>query len=140
MSNIAIAGAAPAASGANSFLPLAGRALIAAIFLPSGLSKAADPAGTIGYIGSAGLPLPEVGYVIAVVVEVIGGLLLAIGYRTRLVASALAIFTLAAAFGFHFQLGDQNQFIHFFKNLAMAGGLFQVVAFGPGRFSLDGRR
>jgi len=139
MSNNTLARTAIVANGNTSVLPLVGRLLIAAIFLLSGLAKAADPAGTIGYIASAGLPFPQIGYATALVVEIVGGVLLAIGYRTRLVASALAAFTLAAAFGFHFQLSDQNQFIHFFKNLAMAGGLLQVIAFGPGRFSLDAR-
>jgi len=139
MSNNTLAQTASVANGNTSVLPLVGRLLIAAIFLLSGLAKAADPAGTIGYIASAGLPFPQIGYATALVVEIVGGVLLAIGYRTRLVASALAAFTLAAAFGFHFQLSDQNQFIHFFKNLAMAGGLLQVIAFGPGRFSLDAR-
>ena len=123
-----------------SVLPLAGRLLIAAIFVLSGFSKATDPAGTIGYIGSVGLPFAELGFAIAVAVELIGGLLLVLGYRTRLVAAALAGFTLAAAFLFHFDLGDQNQFIHFFKNLAMAGGLLQLIAFGGGAYSLDNRR
>lgn len=139
MSNIAIPNDLRAASGSSAILPLVGRVLIAAIFVLSGLSKIADPAGTISYIGAAGLPLPEAGYALAVAVELIGGLLLAFGYRTRLVAAGLALFTLAAAFGFHFQLADQNQFIHFFKNLAMAGGLLQVVAFGSGRLGVDAR-
>lgn len=117
----------------DALLPLAGRILIAAIFVLSGLSKLADPAGTIGYIQSAGLPLPEVALAGAIVVELLGGILLVTGYRSRIVAAALAAFTLVAAFAFHFQLGDQNQFIHFFKNLALAGGLLQIVAFGTRR-------
>jgi putative oxidoreductase len=131
----------PTASRASeSLLPLLGRVLMAAIFLLSGLAKLGDPAGTIGYIGSAGLPFPRLAYAIAVAVEIGGAALLVIGYRTRLLASVLALFTLAAAFGFHFQLADQNQFIHFFKNIAMAGGLLQVIAFGGGAYSLDARR
>jgi putative oxidoreductase len=63
-----------------------------------------------------------------------------LGYRTRIVAAWLAIFSLATAVAFHHNLADQNQFIHFFKNVAMAGGLLHVVAFGGGRVSLDGRR
>jgi putative oxidoreductase len=121
-------------------VPLVGRILIAAIFLLSGVSKLAAPAGTIAYIQAAGLPLPAVGYGIAVVTEVVGGALLVLGYRTRLVALWLALFSLATAFGFHHNLADQNQFIHFFKNVAMTGGLLQVVAFGGGRLSLDARR
>ncbi|GAC1553091.1 MAG: hypothetical protein NVS3B11_15030 [Collimonas sp.] len=63
-----------------------------------------------------------------------------LGYRTRIVAVILFVFTLATAAFFHNHLGDQNQFIHFFKNIAMAGGLLHVIAFGGGRISLDGRR
>ncbi|MBA4164970.1 MAG: LysR family transcriptional regulator [Erythrobacter sp.] len=123
----------------GDLLALGARVLIAPIFVLSGAAKLADPAGTIGYIGSVGLPFAEAGYAAAVAVELIGGLALLVGFKTRIAAIALALFTLAAALTFHFQLGDQNQFIHFFKNLAMAGGLLQIVAFGAGRFSLDRR-
>ena len=61
-------------------------------------------------------------------------------YRTRIAAGALAIFSLAAAAGFHHNLADLDQFIHFLKNVAIAGGLLQVVAFGAGTFSLDAYR
>jgi len=123
----------------DDLLALGARLLIAPIFVISGAFKLADPAGTIGYIASVGLPLPEAGYAAAVAVELIGGLALLAGFRTRLAALVLALFSLAAALAFHFQLGDQNQFIHFFKNLAMAGGLLQIAAFGAGRYSLDRR-
>jgi putative oxidoreductase len=119
---------------------LLGRVLIAVIFLLSGLSKLAAPTATIGYIASAGLPLPQLGLVIAVLVEIGGSLALIAGYQTRWAAAALAVFTIAAALAFHNHLADQNQFINFFKNIAMTGGLLQVVAFGAGRFSLDARR
>ena len=121
-------------------LAIAGRVMIAAIFILSGASKLADPPGTIGYIASAGLPLPQLAFAGAATIELLGGLALVLGYRTRLVALALAIFSILAALSFHSALADQNQFIHFFKNIAMAGGLLQVVAFGGGRFSLDARR
>jgi putative oxidoreductase len=124
----------------NDVLALTGRVLIAAIFILSGASKLADPAGTIGYIASAGLPLPQLAFAGAAAVELLGGLALVVGYRTRLVALVLAIFSILAALSFHSALADQNQFIHFFKNIAMAGGLLQVVAFGGGRISLDARR
>ncbi len=129
-----------ASSASTSLFPVAGRLMLAAIFLLSGFAKATDPSGTIAYIASVNLPLPELGFVGAVIVELIGGLLLVIGYRTRLVAAILAAFTIVAALIFHFDLGDQNQFIHFFKNVAIAGGLLQVVAFGGGSFSFDERR
>lgn len=119
--------------------PLAGRILLSAIFLISGFGKLAAPAAMIGYIAAAGLPLPQLAFGIAVFLEIAGGLALIAGYRPRLVAAALAIFCVATAFGFHNQLADQNQFIHFFKNIAIAGGLLQIVAFGAGRFSADAR-
>jgi putative oxidoreductase len=123
----------------NSLVPAIGRLLIAAIFLLSGVGKIFNPAGTQAYIAAAGLPLPEVSYAIALTVEIGGGLLLLLGYRTRLAALGLAIFTLMAAVGFHHNFADQNQMIHFLKNLAIAGGLLQVVTFGAGGFSLDAR-
>jgi putative oxidoreductase len=139
MSNSTVAPPTFTLFNSASILPFVGRMLIAAIFILSGLSKAADPAGTIGYISSTGLPLPQVGFAVALVVEILGGILLVVGFRTRLVATVLAIFTLATAFAFHFQLADQNQFIHFFKNLAMVGGLVQVISFGPGGIGVDAR-
>ena len=121
-------------------IPLAGRVLLSAIFVISGMSKLAAPATTIGYIESAGLPLASLGFALAVIVEVLGGIILIAGYRTRLVAAGLALFTLATAVAFHGNLADQNQFIHFFKNIAIAGGLFQVATFGAGSISIDGLR
>lgn len=118
---------------------LVGRILLATIFVMSGAGKLADPAATIGYIGAAGLPLVPVAYASAVAVELGGGIALILGYRTRSAAAAMALFSVLAALFFHTALADQNQMIHFFKNIAMAGGLLQLVAFGAGRFSLDAR-
>ncbi len=121
----------------SRYAPFIGRILIAVIFLISGFGKIAEPAATQGYIAAAGLPLPMAAYLIAVIIEAGGGLLLLVGYQTRLAAVGLAVFTLAAALGFHHDFADQNQMIHFLKNLAIAGGLLQVAAFGPGAFGLD---
>jgi putative oxidoreductase len=123
-----------------SLVAFVGRILIAAIFLLSGFAKLTAPAATIAYIQTAGLPAPSLAYGIALLAELGGGILLVIGYRTRLAATGLALFALATALGFHHDFADQNQFIHFFKNVAMAGGLLQVVAFGGGRLSVDARR
>jgi len=120
--------------------PAVGRLMISTLFLLAGLSKLAAPAATIGYIQSVGLPLPSVAFGLAALTEIVGGLALLLGYRTRFVAGVMFVFTLATAAFFHNHLGDQNQFIHFFKNVAIAGGLLNVVAFGGGRLSLDGRR
>lgn len=136
VANTAIGAPTPLSSSAA----LAGRVLLSAIFLLSGVSKISAPAAMIGYIESVGLPFPSLALAIAILAEVGGGIALILGYRTRLVAAGLALFSVATALAFHHTLGDQNQFIHFFKNIAMAGGLLQVVAFGAGRFSLDARR
>lgn len=128
------------ASSALGYLPVIGRIGIAAIFILSGVSKLQAPDATIGYIASVGLPFPLLGLAIAVLVELAGGVALVLGYRTRLVAAVLAVFSVATALAFHNALGDQNQFIHFFKNIAIAGGLLNVVALGGGAISLDALR
>ena len=122
-----------------SLVPAFGRLLIAVIFLLSGVGKIFAPEATQAYIAAAGLPLPIIGYAVAVLAEVGGGLLLLLGYQTRYAALGLAVFTVAAALGFHHNFAEQNQMIHFLKNLAITGGLLQVFAFGPGGFSLDAR-
>ena len=125
--------------GAAPYVATLGRLLLAAIFLISGFGKLTGAAGTIGYIAQAGLPAPTLAYAVALIVELGGGALLVIGYRARLVAAVMAIFSLATAFAFHANFGDQNQMIHFLKNFAIAGGLLQVVAFGAGSFSVDAK-
>lgn len=117
-----------------------GRVLLSLIFIISGFGKIAAPAGTIGYIASVGAPLPEVAYGIAVFVEVVLGIALLIGYKTRIAAAGIALFTLAAAFLFHANFGDQIQTIMFLKNITIVGGLFLIVAHGAGGFSLDNRK
>jgi putative oxidoreductase len=127
-------------SNSNSgVVPFVGRILVAAIFILSGLGKIGAPAATQGYIAAMGLPAPLLAYIGAIVVELGGGLLLLAGYRTKLVAAALALFSIVTAFVFHHALADQNQMIHFLKNFAMAGGLLQFVAYGAGRISVDNR-
>jgi len=119
---------------------LIGRILIAILFLVGVSGKISAPTGTIGYIASSGMPLPTLAYAIAVFVELVLPILLVLGWRTRESAAILALFSIVAALFFHNQLGDMNQSIHFFKNLAIAGGLLQLAAFGGGALSLDARR
>lgn len=116
------------------------RVLIGLLFLLSGFSKLGAPDGTIGYIASSGLPFPQLGYAVALLVELGLTTLFILGYKTRIIATILGLFTIVTALAFHNQLGDQNQFIHFFKNISIAGGMFQVAVFGAGAFSLDGRK
>lgn len=117
---------------------LAGRLLISTIFLASGIGGALAFDPTMAFMESNGLPgillLP------AIMLELGGAVLLIIGYQTRLVALALAGFTLVAAFVFHLDFGNLTERIMFLKNLAMAGGLLIVFVNGAGRWSIDGRR
>ena len=120
-------------------LKLVGRVLLSIIFILAGFGKIGGFAGTAGYIASVGLPLPEVLTALTIVVELLGGLMLLVGLKTRLVATVLTVFTLLAAVIFHSNFGDQIQMTMFLKNLAMAGGLFYVIAGGAGRYSIDAK-
>lgn len=124
----------------TSVIPAVGRVLMATIFVMSGIGKLFAPAATMGYIAASGLPFAPLALAVAIAVELGGGLLLALGIRTRLVAAALAAFSIVTGLAFHHAVGDQNQMIHLLKNIAMAGGLLQVVAFGAGAYSVDNRR
>jgi putative oxidoreductase len=126
-------------------LSLAGRLLLALLFLPAGISKIGGFAGTAGYIASKGLPMPELGAVIAIVVEVLGGLALIAGFGTRVAALVLAVFTLVATVFFHayWAVPAEMQMVQqlmFFKNIAVVGGLLVLAAFGAGGWSLDAKR
>jgi len=125
---------------ATRYLPFAGRLLIGLPFAMSGFGKLAAYGATVGMITAVGLPLPPLAYAVAVAVELGGGLLLIAGYQTRFIAAALAVFTLVAALSFHSNFADQNQMIHFLKNVMITGGLLQIVAFGAGALSVDNRR
>jgi putative oxidoreductase len=121
------------------YLPFVGRLLIGLPFALSGFGKLAAIGPTTEMIRAAGLPLPSLALALAVIVELGGGLLLIAGFRARTVAAVLALFSLATALSFHRNFADQNQMIHFLKNVMMAGGLLQIVAFGAGALSLDNR-
>ena len=130
---------------AQDTLALFGRVLLALLFVPAGWDKIAGFAGTVGYIASSGVPLPEICAAIAIAAELGLGLLLLVGWQARWAALALGVFTFVISFIFHNFWGsaaDQvdAQRLHFFKNMAIAGGLFAFAAFGAGRWSLDGRR
>ena len=114
--------------------------MIGAPFIMSGLGKLMAHDATVGYIGSVGLPLPQLAWVIALLVEIGGGALLVGGFRARLVALVMALFALATAISFHRNFADQNQMIHFLKNVMLAGGLLQIVYFGAGPLSVDASR
>jgi putative oxidoreductase len=122
------------------YLSFIGRLLIGLPFAMSGLSKLAAYGPTTAMIAAAGLPLPPLAFAVAVAVELGAGLLLIVGYRVRLAALVLAVFSLATAVSFHSNFADQDQMIHFLKNVMITGGLLQIAAFGAGALSIDNRR
>lgn len=125
-------------------IALVGRILLALMFIISGWDKIGGFAGTAGYIQSVGLPLPQVLAAGALVLELVAGVLLVIGWKTRWAAWALAIFTLLAAVLFHnfWSLPADKQMMQqiiFLKNVAITGGLLMLAVAGPGAFSVDRR-
>ncbi len=125
------------------FGPLAGRFLLAAIFIFSGFAKFTGLEGTAGYIASKGLPLAYLLAIGAAVVELFGGVAILVGFKTRWAAAAVLVFTAIAAVIFHNfwavpAAEAQNQMIHFMKNISIVGGLLYVVVYGSGPLSIDG--
>lgn len=130
----------------NRFGPLIGRILMAFIFLFSAYGKITGFEGTVGYIASKSLPLPQVAAIGAIIVELGGGLMVLLGWKARLGAAALFVFTALAALFFHnfWTVADpmqmQNQMIHFMKNVTIMGGLLYVVVYGSGPLSVERKR
>ena len=122
------------------YFPFTGRLLIGFPFAMSGFGKLSAAGPTREFIAAAGLPFPLLALAVAIVVELGGGLALIAGFRTRFVAAALALFSIVAALSFHNNFADQNQMIHFLKDVMITGGLLQIVAFGAGALSIDNRK
>ena len=126
----------------NRFTPLIGRFLISSIFIMSGLSKIGGWEQTAGYMASKGMPAVTLFLAGAIIFEVLGGLSVLLGFKARLGAIALIIFTIPAALIFHnfwaFEgMEQQTQMIMFMKNLAIIGGLLLITSFGSGPISID---
>jgi putative oxidoreductase len=117
-----------------------GRLLMSSLFIWAGWEKLFKfgPTGTAGYFASKHIPIPDVAAWVVIVIELIGGLMILVGFQTRWVALVLAIFCLITGFGVHLPTGDANDMIHFYKNLVMAGGFLYVFAHGAGVLSVDG--
>jgi len=126
-------------TNANNAAAALGRLLLSVIFLVSGFKKLTTFGGTAAYMASQGLPMPEIAALVAVVVECAGGVLVLVGYQTRLVGLVMAAWCIATALVAHAHFGDGNQTIHFMKNVAICGGFLQLFAFGAGAWSLDAR-
>lgn len=121
----------------QAFSTLLGRLFLAMIFIQSGLSKMSDYAATQGYMDAMGVSSALLPLVIAL--EVLGGIAIVIGFKARLVALAMAGFSLLSALLFHTNFSDQTQTIMLMKNIAIAGGFLMIVAHGAGAYALDNR-
>lgn len=119
----------------NKYIHLVGRILIAIIFIGAGVGKLADPAANIGYMQAMGVPAALL-YPSAIF-EIVAGLCLVIGFKTRWAAFALAGFCVLTAVIFHSKGGDQIQMIMFLKNLAIAGGLLLLASSGTTALAID---
>ena len=121
----------------QAFSALLGRLFLAMIFIQSGLSKMSDYAATQGYMDAMGVSSALLPLVIAL--EVLGGIAIVIGFKARLVALAMAGFSLLSALLFHTNFSDHTQTIMLMKNIAIAGGFLMIVAHGAGAYALDNR-
>jgi len=132
---------AGAGTASNSSLTiLIGRILLSVNFFLSGFGKLTAIAGTAGYFGAMGLPVPTATAVIVGLIELVGGLAILVGFQTRIAAWVLAAFTIATALVAHTGWADQNQMIHFLKNVAITGGFLLLASSGPGAYSIDAKR
>lgn len=130
---------APAASNASAAI-LVGRILLSVLFILSGFAKLTAISGTAGWFASIGLPLPTLTTVVVGLVELFGGLAILVGFKTRIAALVLAVFTLAATAIAHLDFADQMQVLMLQKNLGLVGGFLVLAAIGAGSISIDGRR
>ena len=125
--------------------PLVGRVLLALIFIIAGFGKITGFEGTVGYMQAYNVPMTQVLAVLAIIVELGGGLMIAVGWKARWGAAAIFIFVLIASFIFHAFWAvpaDQAQLqnIMFMKNLAIMGGMLYIIVHGSGPLSVDKNR
>jgi putative oxidoreductase len=123
-------------------LILLARLLLVALFVVFGWGKLTNLSGTIGYMGSVGVPLPMIAAIVALVMELFVGILIAVGFYTRQLALLLALYTLGTALIGHrfWTMHDGARIanmINFYKNMSIIGGLLLLSLSGPGRYSLD---
>ena len=126
----------------NDLALLVSRVLLTSLFILFGWSKITGFSGTVDFMAHEGAPVPMLSAVIAVVMELVVGILLLVGFFTRPLAVLLAIYTVATAFiGHHFWtmtgMEQMANMINFYKNLSIAGGLIALAVAGPGKFSID---
>ena len=118
-----------------NILDLLARILISGLFLLNGMFKISDYDGTIGWMESFGLP--GILIIPAILLEIIGPILIILGYQAKIAAGLLSLFCIATAVIFHNNFSDQMQLISFLKNIALAGGFLFIFINGTKDFSLD---
>ena len=124
----------------NNVVQLLGRVLMSAIFIQDGIYKALNGKGTIaGFSHIPALANPNLSYVVALAVEIGGGVAVLVGWKIRWASVILAVWCIATAYVAHYHPADRMQMIEFMKNACMAGGFLQLFALGAGRFSFDRR-
>lgn len=121
----------------NDLALLVARVLLAVLFIVAGLGKLGDVAGFAGYMASGGVPAFLAWPVI--LLEVLGGLAVLVGFRTGIAALALAGFSLLSGLLYHFDPADQMQMTNLMKNLGLAGGFIALTVAGAGAWSVDAR-
>lgn len=122
-----------------NLVTLVARVLLALLFISSGFAKFMAAAATKAYFAKIGVPVPGAAYIVAVALELGGGILFLLGVQTRAVAAVLAAFTVATALLAHTNFGDMQQKTQFLKNLSIAGGFLGFVILGGGAYSVDGQ-
>lgn len=133
------------ANGSGGPLPLIGRILVSVIFIASGLGKLAGFSMMTGMLAAKGFPVPAVALGIAAAVEILGGLAVLLGFHTRVAAWILFLFLIPTTLAFHnfwafSGMEKMDNQAHFFKNVAIMGGLIFLAAFGAGAYSIDNKR
>jgi putative oxidoreductase len=122
----------------KTYLPPLARLLMSSLFIWEGILQLRGPGGTAKYFASVHVPVPDAAIWISIVIHILGGLAILVGFKTRWAAAVLALLCLGTAFGVHLPVGDSANMINFYKNLVMAGGFLYVVTYGAGVMSIDG--
>ena len=121
----------------TNIFDLLARILISALFLINGIFKITNYDGTLDWIEGYGMP--GVLLIPAIILEILGPILIIIGYQTKITAAFLSLFCLATAVIFHNDFSNQMQLTSFLKNIALAGGFLFLVVNGSKKFSLDNK-
>src|SRR5262245_39944627 len=122
----------------KTYLPPLGRLLMSILFIWDGVRQLLSPSAFAQYFASVHVPLPYVAIWISIPIH-LTGIAVLVGFKTRWAAALLALLCVGTAFGVHLPIGDEDNMIHFYKNLVMTGGFLYVMAFGAGAVSIDGK-